>query len=135
MIYISFGTEVQTQGLVMKALSLSKKVFIPCVDSKRRVLKAVRLYQWKGLKKGPYGILEPRCKDSKVRPQSLDLVVVPGLAFTRRGDRLGRGAGYFDRFLKRVSKADKIGLAFREQIRRSIPTGPRDVRLDRVIMD
>lgn len=66
----------------------------------------------------------------------LDLVLVPGLAFTREGARLGRGAGFFDRFLAhRAAHAIKIGLGFAFQIVESLPLDPHDVKLDLVVSD
>jgi 5-formyltetrahydrofolate cyclo-ligase len=71
-----------------------------------------------------------------VDPELLDVVVVPGLAFTRGGERLGQGGGHFDRFLTRV-RGDclRIGVAFHEQLVDELPTEHHDVAVDRVITD
>src|SRR5438477_9455207 len=66
----------------------------------------------------------------------IDVVLVPGIAFTRAGARMGRGAGFFDRFLAhRAAPAIKIGLAFSFQIVESLPLAPHDVKLDLVVSD
>ena len=66
----------------------------------------------------------------------IDLVLVPGIAFTRAGARIGRGAGFFDRFLAhRAARAIKIGIAFSFQIVESIPLDRYDVKLDLVVSD
>lgn len=66
----------------------------------------------------------------------IDLVLVPGIAFTRAGVRVGRGAGFFDRFLAhRTASAIKIGIAFSFQIMESLPVEPHDVKLDIVVSD
>jgi 5-formyltetrahydrofolate cyclo-ligase len=66
----------------------------------------------------------------------LDLVLVPGIAFTRAGARMGRGFGFFDRFLAhRAAGAIKIGIAFNFQIVESLPLEPHDVKLDLVVTD
>jgi 5-formyltetrahydrofolate cyclo-ligase len=66
----------------------------------------------------------------------IDLVLVPGIAFTRAGARIGRGAGFFDRFLaRRGTRAIKIGIAFSFQIVESLPLDPHDVKLDLVVSD
>jgi 5-formyltetrahydrofolate cyclo-ligase len=66
----------------------------------------------------------------------IDLVLVPGIAFTRAGARIGRGAGFFDRFLAhRAARAIKIGIAFSFQIVESLPLERHDVRLDLVVSD
>jgi 5-formyltetrahydrofolate cyclo-ligase len=71
-----------------------------------------------------------------VDPALLDIVVVPGLAFTRDGERLGQGGGHFDRFLTRV-RGDclRIGVAFQEQLVDRLPAERHDVAVDRVITD
>jgi 5-formyltetrahydrofolate cyclo-ligase len=71
-----------------------------------------------------------------VDPTLLDVVVVPGLAFTRGGERLGQGGGHFDRFLTRV-RGDclRIGVAFHEQLIDAVPTERHDIAVDRVITD
>jgi 5-formyltetrahydrofolate cyclo-ligase len=69
-------------------------------------------------------------------PQTLDVVIVPGLAFTRRGERLGQGGGWYDRFLRRVSDdCTTIGVGFAEQIVAVLPTETHDVQLDLVVTD
>jgi 5-formyltetrahydrofolate cyclo-ligase len=71
-----------------------------------------------------------------VDPGILDVVVVPGLAFTHEGERLGQGGGHFDRFLTRV-RGDclRIGVAFHEQLVDRLPTEHHDIAVDRVITD
>lgn len=77
-----------------------------------------------------------RVEPGDVDPTTLDAVVVPGLAFTIQGLRLGQGGGHFDRFLPRLSPACvTIGVAFREQLVASVPVEPHDVELDMVITD
>ena len=66
----------------------------------------------------------------------MDLVLVPGIAFTRAGGRMGRGFGFFDRFLAhRAARAIKIGIGFNFQIVESLPLEPHDVKLDLVVTD
>lgn len=66
----------------------------------------------------------------------IDLVLVPGIAFTRSGTRVGRGAGFFDRFLAhRAARAIKVGIAFSFQIVESLPVESHDVKLDIVVSD
>jgi 5-formyltetrahydrofolate cyclo-ligase len=92
----------------------------------------LRLYSGRdSLRVGAYNILEP------VGPvfsdyDSIDLAVVPGVAFTADGIRLGRGKGYYDRLLPRI-KARKIGICFPFQILHSIPAESFDIRMDEVI--
>ena len=77
-----------------------------------------------------------RVEPGDVDPVVLDVVVVPGLAFTARGDRLGQGGGHFDRFLPRL-RGDclRIGVAFHEQLVDELPTDGHDIAVDVVITD
>ena len=133
--YISLPAEVQTLELIQKSLALRKRVFVPAVHLRKKEISVFEIRNIKSdLKRGAFGILEP-IKKRLGRPEKLEMVIVPGLGFDAKGGRLGRGEGYFDRFLPRTVKASKIGLAFREQIVRKIPTGAHDIRVDRVITD
>ena len=135
--YMSLPGEVQTKHLIPIALKLGKRIFAPRIDL---VKKEITIFEIRrpseDLHPGAFGIPEPRVrKDRKGKPSELDLVIVPGLGFDRRGRRLGRGEGYFDRFLKKTGSAKKIGLAFREQIVKKIPSERHDIRVDKVLTD
>ncbi len=78
---------------------------------------------------GALGILAPLPTLPTVAPEDFDLVVVPGLAFTPGGERLGYGGGYYDRFLPRCSRAQLVALAFAGQMLPSLPTEAHDLRL------
>lgn len=133
--YISLPAEVQTDELIQKSLALRKRVFVPAIDPRKKEIFIFEIRNMKSdLKKGHFGILEP-VKKCPGRTDKLDLVVVPGLGFDCKGGRLGRGEGYFDRFLSRTAKAPKIGLAFREQLVRKIPLSFHDIPVDHVITD
>lgn len=132
MFYVSLANEVNTEEMIKQALMLGKMVVVP-VCAAGSDLCACALQPKARLLKGPYGIKEPAEK-KPLDPAAIDLVIVPGLAFTRSGKRLGRGKGYYDRFLKRLSDhAATIGLAFDFQILPSLPTTPLDVDVHRVL--
>lgn len=78
----------------------------------------------------PYGICEPCAKSEIVKP---DLIIVPGLAFTKEGVRLGRGKGYYDRYLN-TNPCFTIGLAFSWQLFPQIPNDSHDVLIDKIII-
>jgi 5-formyltetrahydrofolate cyclo-ligase len=74
--------------------------------------------------------------DPPLDPSSIDVVIVPGVAFTAAGDRLGQGGGWYDRFLDRIRPdCVTVGVGFAAQLLPSIPTEPHDVRLDMVVTD
>ncbi|MEE8317521.1 MAG: 5-formyltetrahydrofolate cyclo-ligase [Candidatus Omnitrophota bacterium] len=139
MVYVSKGTgEVETGPIIEKALRMGKKVVLPVTLVREKSIKPVLSRDLKhGLKRGPYGIYEPEESKSGKRPlriKDIDLVIVPGLAFDRRNNRLGHGRGYYDSFLRRLAKdTSRIGLGFRFQLLRTIPTTGTDFSLTEVI--
>jgi 5-formyltetrahydrofolate cyclo-ligase len=140
MLYVSKGTgEVETRPIIKKALCMGKKVLLPVTFVRGKRIKPVQIKNNKmHLIKGLYGIYEP-WESKKKRPvtkKEIDLVVVPGLAFDKANNRLGRGSGYYDRFLKLLPKSTpKIGLSFRFQLLNRVPTQKNDFPLTKVLTD
>ena len=87
-----------------------------------------------GLIAGRHGIREPAADVSAVPPGEIDLVLVPGLAFDEAGRRLGRGAGYYDRFLAPLSVAT-VGVAFELQLVPEVPAGSGDVPVGAIVTE
>ena len=96
--YLSFPHEFQTQGLIDQALKGGKKVLIPKTYPKGRMEFVV--YHPQQLVKTSFGLLEPQGDLEVVEPYQIDLIHVPGLAFTTEGYRIGYGGGYYDRYLE-----------------------------------
>ena len=96
--YLSFPHEFQTQELIEQALKDGKKVLIPKTYPKGRMDFVV--YNPQQLVKTSFGLLEPQGDLEVVDASQIDLIHVPGLAFTREGYRIGYGGGYYDRYLK-----------------------------------
>ncbi|MFI3269579.1 MAG: 5-formyltetrahydrofolate cyclo-ligase, partial [Rikenellaceae bacterium] len=87
-----------------------------------------------GLRVGRFGILEPS-GSTPVAASQIDVMIVPGVAFTRDGRRLGRGRGYYDRYLARPDfRATTMGVGFSHQLLRELPTEPHDRTLDRIVI-
>ena len=82
---------------------------------------------------GAMNIPEPAPHTRAVEPQDIDILIVPGVAFTPQGDRMGYGGGFYDRFIPRCTKAKILALAFNEQMVESIPTEPHDLRIPTII--
>lgn len=99
--YLSFPHEFQTQGLIEQALRDGKKVLIPKTYSKGRMDFVV--YDLQQLVKTSFGLLEPQGNLEVVDASQIDLIHVPGLAFTMEGYRIGYGGGYYDRYLEYFS--------------------------------
>ncbi len=135
LLYASFGSEVETGELIAKTLKEGKEVYLPRTLTKEKRLALHRLFDLQELKPGAYGILEPPEENPEIDPQELDLIVTPGVAFDRRGGRLGYGGGYYDRLFAQAPKAQRIGLAFSCQVVEELPLEPHDVRVQALVTE
>jgi len=135
--YLSFDGEVDTAGMIARSLKQGKRVAVPAIQSDRRALVPSLLKDIEAeTARGPHGTRHP--KDAYIRPiepRELDLVVVPGLAFDEAGNRLGRGMGYYDRFLSCLPEhVPTVGLAFDFQIVAHFPPlEPHDLSVTKVL--
>ncbi|MDD5770938.1 MAG: 5-formyltetrahydrofolate cyclo-ligase [Candidatus Omnitrophica bacterium] len=133
MFYVAFGGEVKTEEMIKEAKKMGKLICVPVCRRDREIMQPAVLEDHSRLKEGPYGVLEPASR-ALVDPDELDLIIVPGLAFDRKGNRLGRGKGCYDRFLGALSdNMPSIGLAFDFQILPLVPTANHDVTIKQVI--
>lgn len=138
MLYVSFGTEINTHELVKKALADGKHVVVPiCNISDHTVILSEVINFPEDLEEGHYGILEVRdCCRRVVDPKQLDLVVVPGMAFTESGNRMGFGGGYYDRFLENICpECVTVALIREDFIYDEIPMEPHDKCVDHIITE
>lgn len=138
MFYLSFGSEVETQYMIEDAFARGKQVLVPkTVPDKRELIPSILLSIEDDLAKGCYGIPEPRA--SAIRPQkpgSIDLLIIPGVAFTGKGERLGYGGGYYDRFTMLLKKdVNIIAPAFEMQLYRKIPVDSWDRPVDMIVTE
>jgi len=117
-------------------LAEGKRVVVPVAVPRTKQLRVSEVRNLQAeLVRGSHGVWEP--KPSSRRPVALreiDLALVPGIAFDRRGHRLGHGHGYFDRFLARLPKTTRtIGLAFRFQLLDHLPVAAHDHAVQTVL--
>lgn len=134
--YASFDGEVDTYDMMKQAMTLGKKIALPIIDPKHKhIIPAFVHDLHKDLVPGSYGIPQPRLEKGRLAADDeIDLSVVPGIAFDRTNHRLGRGAGYYDRFLSRLAKhVPSLGIAFDFQIVDRLPHHEHDVALTGVI--
>ena len=109
----------------------SKRLVVPRVEG-----DGMRFFDYdpRTLVRGAFGILEPGPAASPCLPGEIDLLLVPGVAFTREGVRCGRGRGYYDRYLAQPGgRAVKIGVCYAHQLIDALPVEPHDVRMDGVL--
>jgi 5-formyltetrahydrofolate cyclo-ligase len=136
--YMAIGQEVLTDGLLRQAIASRKQVVLPVVqaDRQRLALYAVQDIEH-DVAPGYQGILEPQpMRTHAVGLETLDLAIVPGVAFDTEGTRLGFGMGFYDRLLSELHQAiPKIGLAFEFQVVPRLPRQAHDVRLDAIVTE
>ena len=138
MLYVSFNNEVSTIEIIKELLiKKGKNVIVPYVLKNNPILQLSELKNFNELEPKTFGILEP--KDSYVRGfsyKNIDLIILPGVAFDQNGHRIGYGYGYYDRFLKKLSKnVVKVGFAFDFQLVEKIPEERHDVPVDIVVTE
>ncbi|UWD49398.1 5-formyltetrahydrofolate cyclo-ligase [Clostridioides difficile] len=137
MLYLNFNNEVNTDNLIKKLLSLKKIVSSPITIKENHTLIPTQVTDLdNGLKIGAYGIREPSEKSPKIDIKSLDVVIVPAVAYDIHCYRLGYGGGFYDRFLENLRKdAITIGVAFDFQVFDSIPKETHDAQLNYIVTE
>ena len=137
MLYLSTATEVDTAPLALKCWQAGKSVVVPRVSwDQRRMLPVEITSLQTGLTTTGPGIREPDGSGKPVPTDLVDLVIVPGLGFSENGFRIGRGMGFYDRFLAQSEFVGvSCGLAFGEQIVPEIPVLDHDVPLSMLVTD
>ncbi len=135
--YASMGSEFDTTALLSHIMT-EKKLALPTVDRTHRELQLFFISDLvRDLRPGVWGIREPhpdRC--TPAQPDDIDLVLAPGVAFTRHGERLGYGAGYYDRLIARFAPRPAIvAAAFNAQIAPDVPVGTTDQPVDIVVTE
>ncbi|OHD75204.1 MAG: 5-formyltetrahydrofolate cyclo-ligase [Spirochaetes bacterium RBG_16_67_19] len=141
-VYIAMSVEVDTTLIVTRAYREGRQVAIPRIEGEE-----ITFYRYEGRTRGlvpnQFGILEPDPQWLPVEPRELAegplLILAPGLAFDRSLRRIGRGKGYYDRFLARARSGPQeclvVGLTLAEQVVEEVPAGPLDQPLDGLVTD
>ena len=130
-LYHAIAGEVQTGAFIEKWKD-RKRILLPVITGND--LKLVAYAGKESLTAGTFGILEPDGNAPEVLPGEVELIVVPGIAFDRKGNRMGRGKGYYDRLLAEIS-APKAGLCFDFQLFDEVPTEAFDCPMDMIVTD
>lgn len=125
--------EVDPAALLKAARASGKRVGLP-----RVVGDALELHEFgdaSELEEGAFGVLEPLASAAVIRPEEVDLVIVPGLAFDVRGHRLGYGRAFYDRLLPHMTNAFRLGLAYDFQVVMELPDDAHDIPMHAVATD
>lgn len=130
-LFCALGDEPSTEGVAARWAAAGRRVVVPRVEG-----DAMRFFDYdpSRLVVGAFGIEEPSADARLCPPGEIDLAVVPGVAFTSRGDRMGRGCGYYDRYLSQADfRGRKVGVCYAHQLVAALPAEAHDVRMDEVV--
>lgn len=130
--YVDYRGEVKTRNIINQLLKMGKTVCIPYLESRNPPMKALQISSLDELIEGVYGIETVPTAGREIKPDEIDAVIVPGVAFDTKGNRLGYGGGFYDEFLSRINrnKAKCIAPLFAFQLVNEIPGDEWDEPMD-----
>jgi 5-formyltetrahydrofolate cyclo-ligase len=132
MFFASFRSEVDTETMIRRALRSGKRVILPKVAGNELALYEIRDLD-ADVETGAWGIPEPRPLIA-AKLDEIDLMIMPGAAFDKRGNRLGYGAGFYDKLLP-AFKGTTVALAFEAQILSHVPAEPHDAPVKKIVTE
>jgi 5-formyltetrahydrofolate cyclo-ligase len=135
MVYTAKPQEVDTSGLIADLNRRGVRVVVPIIERETVSLRLSYLPDPAVLVPSTFNVPEPIGHELPARPGDIEAVVIPMLAFDIEGNRLGYGAGYYDRFLCRYPRPQRIGIAFSCQRAESIPADENDVKMDCIVTE
>jgi len=138
MVYISFKSEARTREIILELLKRKKKVIIPLIDFKKERIFLSELKNFeKELIMNKYGLFQPQKEFFRAfNKKDLDLIIVPGICFDEKGNRIGFGKGYYDKFLKNIPKnIPVIALAFENQISKELACEKHDIPMHKIVTE
>lgn len=138
LIYMHYNSEVQTDGIILYAFMLGKRVFIPKVEGQE--MNFYEIHDLKECVNGFRGIQEPPQSAEVFRlssdaPKDETLVILPGLGFDNECNRIGYGGGYYDKYLTANPNCMKMAIGYDVQCIDAVPTEETDIRMDIIITD
>jgi 5-formyltetrahydrofolate cyclo-ligase len=140
MIFVSFRNEIYTHDLVKELLKeQNTNIYVPYIDKKADEMKISHIKNFTNdLKPGVFGILEPKEQlrtDINLKDK-LDLIIVPGLVYSKNGYRIGYGGGYYDKFLSSITgDVKKVGIVYSNLVVEKLPVDSYDIPVDLIITD
>lgn len=135
--YASFGSEFDTTAFLTDILASNKRLLLPRVERVPKRLVLCEVADMKiDLQPGVWGIREPAQHCPLAQPSVANFILVPAVAMTARGERLGYGGGYYDRLLVEMgSGVIRVAAGYTVQLQGSLPTGPHDLAVDVVLTE
>lgn len=139
LIYMAGSKEVQTENIINTCIKKNIAVYLPAVDALKDRISFYSVYDINNeLEKGPFGIYQPKVNERNLLKDenAIDLIIVPGLAFDKRGGRVGSGNGFYDKFLASVPSCKSIiALAFEYQVIDEITLSSHDIPMHKIITE
>jgi len=137
MFYLSYGSEVMTDAMIMHAFEDGKDVIVPAIQNPGDgEMYGVRISRLEDSYMSVYGIRQPEIHDGDiVEKKDIDLVFVPAIAFDMRGYRIGYGKGYFDKWLSGIEQKKAVGLAYDGQITDKLPVEEFDMPVGTIVTE
>lgn len=137
MVFVSMESEVDTHPLIQESIDLGKSIVVPITLPATRELLLSDLFSLSELEVGDWNIEVPKKEFQRfVQAETVDLVIVPGVAFAKDGHRVGYGGGYYDRFLAKLDKSvPKVAIGFDLQVVERVPTNDFDIPVDLLLTE
>ncbi|MBC8459398.1 MAG: 5-formyltetrahydrofolate cyclo-ligase [Deltaproteobacteria bacterium] len=138
LLYVNNTNEVSTHSIIKKSFDISKIVVLPAFDPTKNEMNLMKIDAFPAdLIPGPRNIIEPDPSRCKMVPiESIDIAIIPGVAFDERGGRIGSGEGYYDRLIPKLSVTTrKVALAMEDQIVSQVPIESHDKHVDIIITE
>ena len=131
--FVSMKDEINTKYIIKKLLDLGKNVGVPKCE-KENIMQVYKIESLNDLEKGFYNIEEPKAYCQKINPEDIDIAIIPATACDKKRNRIGKGAGYYDRYLEN-QKMLKIAVCREKFLVESIPTDENDIIMDKVVTE
>ncbi|WCK55004.1 5-formyltetrahydrofolate cyclo-ligase [Aneurinibacillus sp. Ricciae_BoGa-3] len=136
-VFLPFNGEVDIDRFISTCAEAGKKIYVPKTYINEKRMRLFRFTGWDRLIPGPYGIREPDPAHAEMwQGEPIDVMIVPGVAFTRNGERLGYGGGFYDRFLEGLKDLpDRIAPCFEMQIVGRLPVETHDIVVNHLVTE
>lgn len=134
-VYSDFKNEVKTNEIIKYLIDDKRAVYLPKCNTKDLTMTPVRVFENSDYTVNKYGIIEPNSQTDYNSKYTIDCVIVPGIVFDTKGNRIGFGAGYYDKFFSKHKNTLKIALAYDFQVIDSIENDEHDVAMDIIITE
>ena len=132
--YISFGSEVDTIKLIKYSFSNNKEVYVPKINKQTKDMIALKIHNFNNMSVDKWGIIEPNSVDKTNIGTDFDLIIMPGIAFDKQGNRVGYGGGYYDKYISKLNNTSNLlALAYDFQMIQDIESESHDIKVDFIL--